>query len=220
MAVGVDVARARHDAQDGHSLDGRSFIGHFPRECGAPPRRRGRSTMLRNTSAHQRRAEQYRQARLRARSRSACGCERLSPRATSSTAMAAITIERERHPAASPAGTAASATGAGLGTGSGHGHGFPLAAAKWDYQGHATRRSQEADMTIAAILRDKGSEVATIGADATVARCGRPARRAADRRLAGGRRRAASPASCPSATSSTACATMAPRCSTGRSAGR
>ena len=53
-----------------------------------------------------------------------------------------------------------------IGTGSGLGHGLPFGGAKWDYQGLRGASPKGLEMSIQAILGDKGREVATIGADA------------------------------------------------------
>jgi CBS domain-containing protein len=46
--------------------------------------------------------------------------------------------------------------------------GLPFADAKWDYQAGGRRVTKGTAMTIAMVLRDKGSAVETIAADATV----------------------------------------------------
>ena len=70
-------------------------------------------------------------------------------------------------------------------------HGLPFGRAKWDYQATTSGSSLgRPTMTIASVLRDKGSAVETVTADTSVCRCRPPARREAHRRAAGGRGRA------------------------------
>jgi CBS domain-containing protein len=56
----------------------------------------------------------------------------------------------------------------GLGSGSGTGMKLPFGRPKWDYQGDKARESGRTTMTIAAVLRDKGSVIETISGDASV----------------------------------------------------